>query len=119
MPQLEHLRSVFALFDTDNSGTIGHAEIKNLHTRLGESITDAEVGTAARVLSAHVPCANLTSCVGGAALWYAWQAHTALAAMHAVDGEVSFENFVKYWDNAHMAGMFGDRYVRVVRCIVR
>ena len=53
------------------------------------------------------------------ALWYAWQAHTALAAMHAVDGEVSFENFVKYWDNAHMAGMFGDRYVRVVRCIVR
>ena len=65
MPQLEHLRSVFALFDTDNSGTIGHAEIKNLHTRLGESITDAEVGTPTRVLGAHVPCASFTSCVGG------------------------------------------------------
>ena len=37
------LRKIFSLFDEDNSGTIGHKEIKNLHRRLGEAITDAEV----------------------------------------------------------------------------
>jgi len=37
------------------------------------------------------------------------EAQVALRAMNAVDGQVDFLNFVKWWDNMHVTGMFGDR----------
>lgn len=50
---VQHVRSIFDMFDLDNSGGINHSELKNLHAKLGEPLTDTEVRTAMLTMSPH------------------------------------------------------------------
>eukprot|EP00475_Leptophrys_vorax_P012267 TRINITY_DN1868_c0_g1_i1.p1 TRINITY_DN1868_c0_g1~~TRINITY_DN1868_c0_g1_i1.p1 ORF type:complete len:404 (+),score=130.11 TRINITY_DN1868_c0_g1_i1:223-1434(+) len=50
LTELESIRQIFECFDGDNSGTINLIELKDLHTKLGEPLTDEEAALAMRTI---------------------------------------------------------------------
>lgn len=51
--ELRTMRAIFELFDKDNSGYIEIAELRELHTRLGEPITEAEAQNVMKMMQKH------------------------------------------------------------------
>ncbi|ETV93681.1 hypothetical protein H310_12448 [Aphanomyces invadans] len=49
--ELERMKQIFSLFDQDNSGRVNAADLKELHRRLGEPITDEEANEALAFMS--------------------------------------------------------------------
>ncbi len=69
--ELDSIRQIFDYFDKDKTGSISLVELKDLHTKLGEPLTDEEAELALKII--HT------------------QAH----------GSLSFEEFLRWWKIDH------------------
>jgi inorganic pyrophosphatase len=69
--ELESIRQLFDAFDHDKSGSINLIELKDLHTKLGEPLTDEEAALAIKVIKTKE------------------------------DGVLQFEEFLQWWRTDH------------------
>lgn len=78
--EIETIRAIFNLFDTTGSGTISTNEIKALHSKLGEPLTDEEAASAISELDQDG------------------------------SGLVNFNKFLFWWSQAHSGAKRGSQY---------